>query len=84
MNLSFDPHALADLRYWAKYDKKKADKILRLIEEIQRSPFTGTGKPEPLKYMLSGCWSRRIDREHRLVYKVEGKTLVILACRYHY
>jgi toxin YoeB len=84
MKLEFDPHALADLKYWAKHDQKKAKKILRLIEEIRVSPFTGIGKPEPLKYMLRGCWSRRIDREHRLVYRVESHALVIYACRYHY
>jgi toxin YoeB len=84
MKLEFDPQALADLKYWAKRDKSKTGRIFRLIEEIQRSPFSGLGKPEPLKYTLRGCWSRRIDREHRLVYKMEGKTLFILACRYHY
>ena len=84
MKLEFDPHALEDLRYWKKKDRRKCEKIFALIEEIQHTPFTGSGKPEALKYALSGCWSRRIDREHRLVYKVEGKTLVILACRYHY
>lgn len=84
MKLEFDPQALADLKFWAKSDQKKAERILRLIEEIRSSPFSGTGKPEPLKYLLRGCWSRRIDREHRLIYKIEGKTLVSLACRYHY
>ena len=49
-----------------------------------RTPFQGTGKPEPLRYVLAGCWSRRIDREHRLVYRVEGERLVVMACRYHY
>jgi len=84
MKLEFDSQALADLRYWTKIDKKKSAKILCLIEEISQTPFIGSGKPEPLRYQLAGCWSRRIDREHRLVYKIEGKTLVILACRYHY
>ena len=62
----------------------KALRIIQLIEQMLRSPFTGPGKPEPLKFRLVGCWSRRIDREHRLVYKVESDTLVVLACRYHY
>ncbi len=84
MRLEFDPHALEDLRYWKKHHPKKVEKIMRLIEECMHQPFEGTGKPEPLRYVLSGCWSRRIDKEHRLVYKVERKTLVILACRYHY
>lgn len=84
MNWEFDPRGLEDLRYWAKRDKKKAEKIRQLIEEICKTPFTGTGKPEPLKYALSGCWSRRIDSEHRLIYKIEAKRLVILSCRYHY
>ena len=59
-------------------------KIIKLIEEIQRDPFQGSGKPEKLKHELSGCWSRRIDKEHRLVYEVLGKKIRILACRYHY
>ena len=56
----------------------------KLIKEVQRDPFTGTGKPEPLKHGLSGCWSRRIDQEHRLVYQVREDKIRILACRYHY
>jgi len=56
----------------------------KLIKEVQRDPFTGTGKPEPLKHALSGCWSRRIDQEHRLVYQVREDKIRILACRYHY
>jgi toxin YoeB len=59
-------------------------RLIRLIEECLRSPFSGSGKPEPLRHALAGCWSRRIDREHRLVYKVEGDSLVVLACRFHY
>lgn len=73
-----------DLLFWVKTDHRKASKILKLIEEVARSPFSGVGLPEPLKYNLSGCWSRRIDREHRLVYKVESDKIVILSCRYHY
>ena len=67
---------------WRKTEKK-ALRIIQLIKEIQRSPFAGTGKPEPLKHELSGCWSRRMDREHRLVYQVKEETIRILAGRYH-
>lgn len=84
MNLEFDDNGLEDLRYWVENDRKKALKILHLIEEIKKTPFTGTGKPEPLKHRLAKCWSRRIDHEHRLVYTVEDKKIRILACRYHY
>lgn len=84
MKLVFDPHALEDLKHWIATDRRKAIKILDLIEHVLRSPFEGIGKPEPLKFDLAGCWSRRIDQEHRLVYKVEKDSLVILACRYHY
>jgi toxin YoeB len=80
----FDPNALADLRYWIEIDRRKALKIVGLIENVLASPFEGLGKPEPLKFELAGCWSRRIDPEHRLVYKVERDMLVILACRYRY
>jgi len=71
MNVTFTPTALDDLRYWLKTDKRQADRILALLEEIRRTPFDGSGKPEPLRFQLAGCWSRRIDREHRLVYQVE-------------
>lgn len=84
MNVTFTPTALDDLRYWLKTDKKLADRILALLEEARRTPFDGTGKPEPLRFQLAGCWSRRIDREHRLVYQVEENEIVVLACRYHY
>jgi toxin YoeB len=82
--LEFDPSAFEDLAWWIKEDKKKALRIVKLIKEVQRNPFEGTGKPEPLKHELSGCWSRRIDREHRLVYEVMDDKIRILACRYHY
>ncbi|MBM3130910.1 MAG: Txe/YoeB family addiction module toxin [Chloroflexi bacterium] len=83
-NLDFDPAAFEDLAWWIEKDRKQALRIVKLIEAIQRDPFRGTGQPEPLKHELAGCWSRRIDREHRLVYQVlEGK-IRILACRYHY
>jgi toxin YoeB len=84
MRLELDPQALEDLRYWVETDRRKALRIIQLIEQTLRSPLAGAGKPEPLKFRLAGCWSRRIDREHRLVYKVETDTLIVLACRYHY
>ena len=84
MRLVFDPNALEDLRHWIETDRRKALKILDLIEATAKSPFDGIGKPEPLKFELAGCWSRRIDQEHRLVYKVEKGELIVLGCRYHH
>ncbi len=84
MRLVFDPNAQEDLRHWVETDRRKALKILDLIEATLKSPFEGIGKPEPLKFELAGCWSRRIDQEHRLVYKIEKDELRVLACRYHY
>jgi toxin YoeB len=84
MNVTFTPTALDDLRYWLKTDKRQAERVLALLEEIQRTPFEGIGKPEPLRFQLAGCWSRRIDREHRLVYQVEETEIIVIACRYHY
>ncbi len=84
MRLVFDRNALDDLRYWIETDRRKAAKIIDLIENILASPFAGLGKPEPLKFELAGCWSRRIDQEHRLIYKVERDAIIVLACRYHY
>ncbi|MEL6723250.1 MAG: Txe/YoeB family addiction module toxin [Pseudomonadota bacterium] len=84
MRLELDPQALEDLRYWIKADTRKSRKILDLIDAALRDPFSGIGKPEPLKYDLAGCWSRRIDQEHRLVYQVQNEALIVLSCRYHY
>lgn len=83
-SLEFDPTAFEDLAWWIEQDRKKALKIVKLIEAIQRDPFQGTGEPEPLRHDLAGCWSRRIDREHRLIYEVSETRIRILACRYHY
>lgn len=83
-NLEFDQDAIEDLSYWVKQDRRKAEKILSLVQEIARDPFNGTGKPEPLKHSLSGCWSRRIDQEHRIVYSVKDDKIRILSCRFHY
>jgi len=82
--IEFDPSAFEDLAWWVQHDRKTALRIIKLIKEIQRTPFAGTGKPEPLKYDLQGCWSRRITQEHRLVYEVSETIIRILACRYHY
>ncbi|MCK8604112.1 Txe/YoeB family addiction module toxin [Desulfoferrobacter suflitae] len=83
-SLEFDPAAFEDLAWWVEKDRKKALRIIKLIKQVQRDPFSGAGQPEPLKHALSGCWSRRIDQEHRLVYEVEENRIRILACRYHY
>lgn len=83
-SLEFDAAAFEDLAWWVKQDRKKALRIITLIKDVQRDPFTGIGKPEPLKRELSGCWFRRIDEEHRLVYQVTESKIRILACRYHY
>jgi toxin YoeB len=82
--LEFDPAAFEDLEWWVMQDRKKALRIIALIQEVHRTPFTGIGKPESLKRGLAGCWSRRIDNEHRLVYEVHDDKIRILACRYHY
>ncbi|MBM4312200.1 MAG: Txe/YoeB family addiction module toxin [Deltaproteobacteria bacterium] len=83
-SLEFDPAAFDDLTWWVENDRKQALKILKLITAVQRDPLQGIGKPEPLKNDLAGCWSRRIDREHRLVYQVLEHKIRVLACRYHY
>lgn len=84
MNVSFTEIAWEDYTYWQSTNRKLAKKINELIKDIKRTPFEGIGKPEGLKYDLSGKWSRRINDEHRLIYQVEGKNLIIYACRYHY
>jgi toxin YoeB len=82
--LEFDSTAFEDLAWWIEQDRAQALRIIRLVQEIQRDPFSGLGKPEPLKHELSGCWSRRINQEHRLVYQVRVDKIRILACRFHY
>ena len=84
MVVTFSENAWEDYLYWQKTNRKNLQKINKLIKDIQRQPFEGIGKPEPLKYDLSGFWSRRIDQEHRLVYQVTDNGLLIYACRYHY
>lgn len=77
-------HAWNDYLYWQEVDKKKVKRINELIKDIKRSPFEGIGDPEPLKYSWSSYWSRRIDKEHRLVYKVDESGLSLAQCRFHY
>ncbi|RAH38380.1 Txe/YoeB family addiction module toxin [Halomonas sp. SL1] len=84
MKLTFSEHAWEEYLYWQKTDKKVLRRINQLIEEIQRTPLEGIGKPEPLKHGLAGYWSRRINDEHRLVYKVTEDALLIAQLRYHY
>ena len=84
MNLVFRPVAWEQFLYWQATDKAMVRKINGLIRECLRHPFAGTGKPEPLKGDLAGFWSRRIDREHRLVYRATATALEIAQCRYHY
>lgn len=84
MILAWAEHAWDDYLYWQATDKKTLKRINTLIQDIKRHPFTGMGDPEPLKHNWSGYWSRRIDREHRLVYKVDATTITIVQCRYHY
>jgi len=84
MRLIFSKNSWYDYTSWLAEDTKMLRKINDLIWIIQRTPYEGTGKPEPLKYDLAGLWSRRIDREHRLVYQVSGNDILIYSCRYHY
>jgi toxin YoeB len=80
----FDEGFREDLAWWFKVDKAKANKILDIVSDTMRSPFAGIGKPEPLKYVDADTWSRRIDLELRLVYRVRQDRIDFLACRYHY
>jgi len=80
----FQSQFIEDLRYWVAADRKLALRALSLVEEILRDPFTGTGKPEPLKYLAPNTWSRRLTQEHRIVYLVLDERVVFLQARYHY
>ncbi len=84
MNVKFTERAFEDFSYWLKSDRRKVKRILELIKDMQKHPFEGIGKPEALKYNLQGYYSRRINQEHRLIYKIEVNDLVIISCRYHY
>ncbi len=82
--ISFEHQGWIDYLYWQETDKRKLRRINQIIRDIQRSPFDGIGKPEPLRHNLAGLWSRRIDDEHRLVYAIVGEDVVIVQCRYQY
>lgn len=82
--ISFYKQAFEDFTNWAAIDKNIFEKIVLLIKEIKKDPFSGLGKPEPLKHELKGYWSRRINSEHRLVYKVTDESIIIISCKYHY
>ena len=84
MNLIFSDKAWDEYMYWQNTDKQILKKINQLIKDIKREPFEGIGKPEPLKYELSGFWSRRISDEHRLIYEVSESYIAIVSCRFHY
>ena len=84
MKIIFLDQAWEDYLYWQNTDKGMLKKVNSLIKEIERLPFEGVGKPEPLKHNLTGLWSRRITLEHRLVYKIDEGAIVIFQCRYHY
>ena len=84
MRIVFSKNAWEDYTSWQKEDKKILRKINELIKDIQRTPFEGLGKPEPLRYDLAGFWSRRIDSEHRLVYQFKNNEILIYSCRFHY
>jgi toxin YoeB len=80
----FQLEFIEDLKYWVQTDRKTALRVISLIEAILRDPFDGIGKPEPLKYLAPGTWSRRITKEHRIVYLVRGERIDFLQARYHY
>jgi toxin YoeB len=84
MRIIFSRNSWEEYTSWLNEDIKMLKRINELITEIQRTPYEGKGKPEPLKYDLAGYWSRRIDREHRLVYQVRESDILIVSCRYHY
>ncbi len=84
MKIIFSEAAWEDYLYWQKTDKKMLNRTNELIKTVMRTPFEGIGKPEPLKHGLAGYWSRRINEEHRLVYKTDDGSLLIAQCRYHY
>ena len=80
----FQPEFIQDLRFWVKTERGVAVRVLDLIEAVLRDPFEGPGKPEPLRFVLAGCWSRRVTQEHRLVYRVTDESVDFLQARYHY
>ena len=84
MNIQFTQEAWKDFEWFLDKDKRLAKRIRELLKDVLRHPEEGIGKPERLKFQLTGCWSRRISKEHRLVYKIEQNSIVVISCRYHY
>ncbi|NLW42963.1 MAG: Txe/YoeB family addiction module toxin [Tissierellia bacterium] len=84
MEIRFSNEGFEDLNYWKKNNPQMVNRIKKLLENILESPYEGIGKPEPLKYGLSGFWSRRINQEHKLVYRVKDEIIEVISCRYHY
>lgn len=84
MPIKFSDQAWDDYLFWQQADKTVIKRINALLEDIQRTPFEGLGKPEPLRHNLSGFWSRRIDEQHRIVYAIEDGSILVAQCRYHY
>jgi len=84
VKLVFSDEAWDDYLYWQKQDRKRVERINKLVQEVKREPFSGVGKPEPLKHALSGWWSRRITDEHRMVYRIEDDELLLAQLRYRY
>lgn len=84
MNITFTNDSWSEYLYWQLSDKQTLKKINNLLKDVTRDPFDGLGKPEPLKHEFSGCWSRRITDEHRLVYEVTEYSILIISCRFHY
>lgn len=83
-DVTFTPSALVEFNLWEKKDKKIRTKIIELLKETAKEPFKGIGKPEPLKHQYKGCWSRRITKEHRLVYEVSNDSILVISCMFHY
>jgi toxin YoeB len=84
MKIQFTQEAWRDLEWYLDNDKQIVKRIRELLKDIQRHPQEGIGKPERLKFQLAGCWSRRINKEHRLVYRIEKEGIIVISCRYHY
>ncbi|MBT4921529.1 MAG: Txe/YoeB family addiction module toxin [Rickettsiales bacterium] len=84
MKIIFKGNAYHEFLYWVQKNKKVTKKLYLLLEDIEKQPYSGIGKPEPLKHQLSGYWSRRISKEHRLVYTISDSNMIILSCRYQY
>lgn len=84
MNITFTNDSWSEYLYWQSTDKQTLKKINNLLKDVTRDPFDGLGKPEPLKHEFSGCWSRRITDEHRLVYEVTEYSILVISCRFYY